>query len=170
MYPNKRLDFIIEVCYRVRNEIPDFQMIFIGSGIDSYKVKEASDTNEWIRYVGPIFGIDRIKYFKISSIQLMPDFVGLSILDSFAMETPIVTTNTPIHGPEIEYLENGINSIITNGNLDDYSNSVIEVLKTEYYLELIKGCKLSAEKYTIEKMVENFKNGILSVLNNEKSK
>lgn len=48
--------------------------------------------------------------------------------------------------------------------LPDYSNSVIEVLKTEKYVELIEGCKLSAEKYTVESMVENFKNGVLSCL------
>lgn len=169
MYPAKRLDFIIETCYKVKNEIPDFHMIFIGSGIDSYKAQEVSNSNDWIHYVGPKFGKDHVKYFKISSVQIMPGVVGLGILDSFAMETPIITTNIPFHGPEIDYLESGNNGILTNDNLDDYSNSVIEVLKTEKYLELIEGCKLSAEKYTVERMVENFKNGILSILNNVKS-
>ena len=86
------------------------------------------------------------------------------------METPIITTNFPFHSPEIDYLESGINGLITNDNLEDYSNSVIEVLKTEKYLELIKCCKLSADKYTVESMVDNFKNGILSILNNVESR
>ena len=101
---------------------------------------------------------------------MMPGVVGLGILDSFALETPLITTLNPFHGPEIEYLENGINGIISNDNINDYSNSIIEVLKTEKYLELKEACKLSAEKYNVETMVKNFKNGILSVLNNEKSK
>jgi glycosyltransferase involved in cell wall biosynthesis len=164
MYPDKKLDFILETCHRVKKEIPEFDMIFIGSGIDSYKAQEASNTNNWIHYVGPKFGIDRIKYFKISSIQLMPGLVGLGILDSFAMETPIITTNFPFHSPEIDYLESGINGIITNDNLDDYSQTVIDTLKTKKYVDLIKGCKLSAEIYTVETMVENFKNGVLSCL------
>lgn len=168
MYPNKRLNFIIEVCHRVKKEIPDFEMIFIGSGIDSKIVKKASNNYEWIYYVGPKFGIDRVKYFKISSIQIMPYLVGLSILDSFALETPIITTNNPFHGPEIEYLEHGINGIITNDNIFEYSRTIIEVLKTKKYHNLIEGCKLSAEKYTVENMVESFKNGILSVINNRK--
>ncbi len=164
MYPEKKLDFILETCVRVKKEIPEFNMIFIGSGIDSYKVQEASKTNCWMHYVGPKFGKDRIPYFKIASIQLMPGLVGLGILDSFAMETPIITTNFLFHSPEIDYLKSGINGIITNNNLDDYSNSVIEVLKTESYIKLIEGCKLSAKKYTVENMVEKFKNGVLSCL------
>jgi len=67
-------------------------MIFIGSGIESYKVLEASKSYDWIHYVGSKFGEERIKYFRISLIQIMPYSVGLGILDSFAMETPMITT------------------------------------------------------------------------------
>jgi glycosyltransferase involved in cell wall biosynthesis len=164
IYAEKRIDFIIETCHRIKKEIPDFHMIFIGSGVDSHKVADAAKNTDWIHYLGPKLGKDRVKYFKISSIQLMPGLVGLGILDSFALETPIVTTQYPFHSPEIDYLENGINGIITNDNIDDYSQTVIGVLKTEKYLDLIEGCKASSEKYTIETMVDNFKNGVLSCL------
>ena len=164
MYHEKRLDFILEICQRVKNEIPEFNMIFIGSGTESGKVLEASNKNNWIHYVGPKFGKDRVKYFKISSIQIMPGLIGLGILDSFALETPIITTEYPFHSPEIEYLENGINGFITKDNIYDYSQTVINTLKTKKYIYLIEGCKSSAEIYTIETMVENFKNGVLSCL------
>ena len=164
MYKGKNLDFILETCQRVKQKIPEFNMIFIGSGMDSFKVEEASKSHNWIHYVGPKFGIERVIYFKISLIQIMPYYVGLGILDSFAMETPIVTTSNPYHGPEIIYLNNGINGIMTKDNINDYSQAVIETLKTKKYLDLIKGCKLSAEKYTLESMVENFKNGIIECL------
>jgi|ERR1035437_3808811 glycosyltransferase involved in cell wall biosynthesis len=164
MYPDKKLDFILETCLRVKKEIPEFNMIFIGSGTESYKVLEASKSCDWIHYVGSKFGKERVKYFKISLIQVMPYSVGLGILDSFAMETPMITTLSSFHGPEIEYLENGINGFITKNNLDDYSQTVINTLKTKKYIDLIKGCKSSAEVYTVENMVENFKNGVLSCL------
>jgi L-malate glycosyltransferase len=169
MYLEKRIDFILEVCYKVKKEIPDFHMIFVGAGIESDKAIEASKTDEWIHYIGPKFGKDRIQYFKISSIQLMPGLVGLGILDSFALETPIITTNYPYHSPEIDYLQNGVNGLMTNNNNDDYSKAIIDILKTEKYLDLIEGCKMSSDKYTVENMVENFKNGILSCLADKKS-
>lgn len=168
MYPEKNFDFILETCYRVKRQIPNFHMIFMGSGIEAEKIIAASKSHNWIHYVGSKFGTDRVKYFKISRIQLMPYFVGLGIVDSFAMETPIVTTSNTFHGPEIDYLDNGKNGIVTNDNIDDYSLKVVETLKNESYLKLIDGCKLAAEKITLEVMVDNFKNGILSCLKTQK--
>jgi len=164
LYPQKNFDFILETCYRVKNEIPEFQMIFIGSGIEAKKIIEASKTNEWIHYVGSKFGKERVKYFKTAHIQLMPYYVGLGIVDSFALETPLITTLNGNHGPEIEYLENGVNGITTNNNIDEYSQKVIDVLKNKTYLDLIEGCKSSAIEITVEKMASNFKEGIIECL------
>ncbi len=165
MYPEKRIDFIIESIKIIRSEIRDFNMIFIGCGIDSYKVEEAAEKNDWIHYVGSKFGFDRIPYFKIASVQLMPGLVGLGILDSFALETPIITTDYPYHSPEIEYLVHDYNGIIANNSVADYTRLVIKMFKYNTYLRLIDGCKKSAELYSVEKMVDNFKNGVLQCLN-----
>ncbi len=164
MYPEKRLDFVLEVCHKVKFAIHDFHMIFIGSGIESEKVLEASKKFEWIHFLGPKFGRERVKYFKISTIQLMPGLVGLGILDSFAMECPIITTDYPFHSPEIEYLISGYNGILTKSDIISYSQTVVNVLQEKTYLTLIEGCKRSAQKYTVYNMVENFKNGIISCL------
>lgn len=164
MYPEKSIPFILRSCFIVKKQIPDFHILFIGSGVDADKVKEAANTHSWIHYLGTIEGRERIKYFKISAIQLMPGEVGLGILDSFALETPIITTLDNAHGPEIEYLENGKNGIITANELEEYSQRIINVLKNEEYFKLIEGCKNSASVLTVEKMVQNFKNGILQCL------
>jgi glycosyltransferase involved in cell wall biosynthesis len=164
MYPQKGLDYIINACLRIKESIPDFHIIFIGSGIESYRAYEASLQYSWIHFVGAQYDKDRLKYFKISAIQLMPRLVGLGMLDSFAFETPIITTSHPFHGPEIEYLENGINGIITNDSFEEYTQSIIELLRTKKYTHLIDGCIRSANTYTIENMVENYKNGVLACL------
>lgn len=168
LYPEKNFDFILETCYRVKREIPNFHMIFMGSGIESEKIIAASRSHNWIHYVGSKFGNDRVKYFKISKVQLMPYYLGLGIVDSFALETPIITTSNSFHGPEIDYLDNGKNGIITTDNIEDYSLKVVEALKNDSYLKLIDGCKSSAEKITLEMMVDNFKEGVLSCLNTPK--
>ena len=164
MYANKRIDFLLEACYRIKKSIPDFHMIFIGAGDDAYKITKAAGSNKWIHYVGPKKGLDRVIYFKLSSIQLMPGLVGLGILDSFALQTPIITTNYEYHSPEVDYLINGQNGIITANTLEDYTRKVVEIFKNNKYFELIEGCQISAQKYTVEKMVSNFKSGILQCL------
>jgi L-malate glycosyltransferase len=165
MYTEKRLSFILETCYLVKAKIPEFHMIFIGSGPDSKLAEIASASNNWIHFLGAISGRERVKYFKLASIQLIPGSVGLGILDSFALETPIITTIHSQHGPEIEYLENGINGIITRNTLEDYSKTVTDILNEYKYLELVEGCIRSSKEYSIEKMVENFKKGVVSCLN-----
>lgn len=167
MYPEKRIQFILDSCHIIKREIADFQMIFIGSGEDSEMVQKESSLHSWIHFVGPKNGSERIKYFKIADVQLMPGLVGLGILDSFALETPIVTTNYEFHSPEIEYLRNWENGVITENSLDDYSQTVIDILENKKYENLINGCKNSANKYTIENMVENFKRGVTCCLNQE---
>lgn len=164
MYAGKNIDFIIETCHEVKKKIPEFHVIFIGAGTEATKVMEAALSFDWIHYVGSKFGNERVIFFKIASIQLMPYYVGLGIVDSFAMETPIITTSNSSHGPEIEYLENEINGIMTEDSLQEYSKSVIEILKNGKYLQLINGCKTAAKKYSVEAMVENFSAGVVSCL------
>lgn len=164
IYPEKRIDFLLEACLTIKKEVPDFQMIFIGSGIDAPKITRAAVQYPWIHYVGPKFGKDRVKYFKISTLFLMPGLVGLGILDAFALETPIVTTNYEFHSPEIEYLEHGKNGLIVDNTIDHYSKAVIQLLLSGEYKPMLEHCRQSAEKYTIENMVENFKTGILNAL------
>jgi L-malate glycosyltransferase len=165
MYMEKRLDFILEACQIIKKSVPDFHMVFVGSGINSNYLTEAEKRLDYIHYVGPKFGKERVKYFKVSSVQLMPGVVGLGILDSFALQSPIITTELPFHGPEIEYLENGVNGIITPNDINVYTQTVIDILLNKKYLSLIEGCVRSADVYTIENMVTNFKNGILKCLN-----
>lgn len=166
LYPEKDIEFILNVCNRVKTKIPDFQMIFIGSGIEAGKVIEASSKSNWIHYVGAKFGEEKIKYFKISSIQLIPKLVGLTILDSFALQTPIITMEDAFHGPEIDYLKNGVNGIATKNNIEDYTDKVISILANKTYISMAQAGLKSAQEYTIENMVENFKCGILLALNN----
>ena len=165
MYPDKDFDFILEACDRIRIGVHDFHMLFVGSGVEQIKIIKAAETRDWIHFIGPKFGKDRVIYFKIATLQIMPRLVGLCILDSFAMATPIITTEHPYHGPEIDYLENGVNGIITKDDMNVYCDAIISTFKNCKYQALIQAGKLSAEKYTVEHMSENFKNGILSCLN-----
>ena len=164
MYAEKRIDFIVECCLHIKQKIEDFHMIFVGAGVDAKLAIDASEKYDWIHYVGPKFGEDRVKYFKVAAIQMMPGAVGLGVLDSFTLETPLITTYNPSHGPEIDYIEDGVNGIITNDNVDEYTHAIIDLLSSGKYINMIENCKKSAQKYTIENMIENFKTGILKAV------
>ncbi len=166
IYSNKRIDFLLQAADHIKQQIPDFHLLIIGTGEQLTMLKQNIINKPWIHYLGPKFGLDRVKYFRISKVLLMPGLVGLAIVDSFALQTPIITTNYPYHSPEISYLANGINGVITENNLESYSNAVVELLTNREKLEKLQsGCKLSKEKYTIKNMVSNYFQGISNCIN-----
>jgi len=165
IYKEKRITFLIDSVEKVRENISDFHLLVLGAGPDDYLIKDASKKNEWIHYVGPKFGQEKVAYFKMSSIFLMPGLVGLAVIDSFVTETPMITTEFPYHSPEIEYLENDINGFITKNNFDAYSNKLIELFKNPNQIEKLKnGCRISSDYYSTENMVDNFIEGIIKCL------
>ena len=95
---------------------------------------------------------DKVPYFLISDINIHPGMVGLHILDAFKYETPIVTTDNGIHSPEIDYMNNGENGIMTPNEIEVYVDEVVGILKNEKILSRLKaGCRRSSDSHTIRK-------------------
>jgi L-malate glycosyltransferase len=167
MYFEKRLPFLFEALRLVRRKISDFEMIFIGSGVDAEIVRKAADEYHWIHYVGPKFEEEKVPYFAASKLFLMPGLVGLGILDAFALETPLITTRLPIHSPEIDYLQNGYNGVM----VDEPEDPAAYAQKVSYFLQnetarqkLVDGCRIARDVYTLESMVDKFYDGILNAI------
>ena len=167
MYRDKRLLFLLEACELIRRWVPDFEMIFMGAGIDAGIVTEAAMRHSWIKYIGPKFDQEKVPYFMLSKLFLMPGVVGLAVLDAFALAVPLVTTAVPGHGPEIDYLDDGTNSILVQQMQSPaaYARTVAELLRDEQRRQLlIEGCRAAAEIYTVENMVERFAAGVTQAL------
>ena len=167
MYPEKKLSFLMHSLYLIKKQIPDFEMIFLGNGIEASIVQNAAQKNNWIHYVGTKFDHEKLSYFALAKILLVPYSAGLVILDSFALETPLIAVDSPLHGPEISYVTNGNNGKLINSpcSSEDYANEVVEVLNNQQaYDNLVNNCRISFKTYTIEKMVANFVDGIEKAL------
>ena len=167
MYRDKRLLFLLEACELIRRWVPDFEMIFMGAGIDAGIVTEAAMRHSWIKYIGPKFDQEKVPYFMLSKLFLMPGVVGLAVLDAFALAVPLVTTAVPGHGPEIDYLDDGTNGILVHQVQSPaaYARTVAELLRDEQQRQLlIEGCRAAAEIYTVENMVERFAVGVMQAL------
>ncbi len=162
---NIKVSFLISSLELIREKNNTFEALIIGTGPLEDEVHQSSKKYEWLHYLGPIYGNDRVKYFCVSDVFLMPGVVGLAILDAFATGLPIITTDCKVHGPEIEYLEQGVNGFITSDNVKQYSDKVCELLGDE---QMLIGMKTNAtrisEKYSVDKMADNFSAGIQRAL------
>ena len=167
MYRDKRLAFLLEACGLIRQWVPDFEMIFIGAGVDAGLVTQAAMRHSWIKYIGPKFDREKVPYFMLSKLLLMPGVVGLGVVDAFALAVPLVTTAVAGHGPEIGYLDDGTNGVVVQQahNPAAYAGTVRELLRDEERRQLlVAGCRAAADIYTVENMVERFVIGVRQAL------
>lgn len=167
LYKEKKIGVLLDSLVLVRHQIPDFKMLVVGAGPEAVEVENFSKTHPWLIYLGPKYDRELVALFGVAKLLLIPGAVGLSALDSFALETPLVTTGDQAHGPEIDYLESGKNAWIVEGGDDPerYAAQVVRLLNdNELRDELVAGCRLAADIYTIEKMVANFRDGIFAAL------
>jgi L-malate glycosyltransferase len=163
--PVKCLDFLLDAGRQIRELAPDFHLVLAGAGVEEQRVRDAEAANSWIHYVGPAFGRDKALYCRLASAFLLPGRVGLAILDAFAGGLPLFATYLPHHGPEMEYLQPGVNGILTEHDVSTYVREVVPILTDPNALDRLReGAVRSAGLITIEAMVENFRSGVLKAL------
>ncbi len=165
LYAEKRVSYLLNAAMRIAATEPGFRLLVVGGGGEADLVRRASDDNPRMSYAGPLFGRDKAICFRMAEIFLNPGSVGLAILDSFAAGLPLVTTAGALHGPEIDYLDNGVNGVIVSGNEDVFAKTVVGLMRDPHRMAALReGAMKSAARYTIENMVENITNGIFACL------
>jgi glycosyltransferase involved in cell wall biosynthesis len=161
----KSVPFLLDAAKLIRDRISDFHLILVGGGPDETSIQAAAARVDWIHYMGPQFGKRKSELLAISDILLMPGKVGLVILDAFAAGLPFLTTHLTIHCPEIEYLQQGFNGLLSEPNVSAFANMTASLLQDRESLERLRqGARESGSKYTIENMVTNFELGIRQCL------
>ena len=169
LYADKRIDFMVQAADQIRAAVPNFSMVVIGDGPSAADVRLAAQTRPWLHWVGVKKGRDKAAYFKLASVVVNPGAVGLHVLDSFVSGVPMATTADARHGPEAAYLEHGVNGLNVLGGCPEYSRAVIDLLSDAAYFERVRQASaVSAEKFTLKNMVENFVNGIERCLSTPK--
>jgi glycosyltransferase involved in cell wall biosynthesis len=165
LFKEERIEFLIEASKCIADQVPGFHLIVIGDGPERSLVEEATSRYSWLHYLGSIHGREKAKFLRLADVFLSPGMVGLAILDAFVAGEVLVTTDCGIHSPEIDYLVNGENGLITANTIAGYVATVTGLLRdTEQLAHLREGAKFSAAHYSIENMVENFQSGILLAL------
>jgi glycosyltransferase involved in cell wall biosynthesis len=167
LYEQKRLRFLVEACRMVRERIPDFELIVIGSGPECSYLELSAQRHRWLHYVGPKTDEEKVPYWALSKAVLMPGLVGLVVLDSFALGVPIITTDYPEHSPEFSYLKDGVNGIVSSPwpSVTDYANEVTRYMRSpDLHKRMVSGAEASAKEYSIEKMAGLFFAGITAAL------
>lgn len=165
LYKEKRISFLLEAAVAIKARVPDFELVIAGAGSDQSYVEEYAAKFTWITFVGMIGTAQKATILADSRVLLNPGLVGLGILDSFVCETPMVTTSCGLHSPEVAYLENEVNGVMTDDSIECFVEGAVQVLCNDAtHARLKAGCANSAGKYTVENMACEFAKGIVKCL------
>jgi L-malate glycosyltransferase len=161
----KSVPFLIGAARLIRQRLPDFHLLLVGAGPEQEYIRSAIQDAPWIHLLGPRFGDEKSELIAISDVFLVPGRVGLVILDSFAGGLPLLSTRLPIHGPEMEYLEEGVNGLLSEPDIPAFAGMATSLLSNSEELQHLRdGAQRAAATYTTENMATNFCNGIRECL------
>lgn len=167
IYPSKRPQYLVQAADQIRRDIPDFQVVVVGDGPDRPLIDAAAVTRPWLHPVGMLTGEVLVEHAALASVLLNPGLVGLAVLDAFALRLPMITCDLELHSPEIEYLVDGFNGVIVarDATPSQFAAAVVRTCSDAGLLEALRaGCAESAERYSIEAMVDNFVSGVRGAL------
>lgn len=163
LYAEKRLDFLVAAAMAIRTDLPDFQLVVIGDGPARDELMDRIADKPWIHALGALHGREKAGWFRLAGVMLSPGLVGLNILDAFCAGLPLFTTHTARHSPEIAYLEDGRNGFMLDD--DAFATAVVTLLGDPERIAAIRcDAAAAAKRYTLDAMVENFAQGIVSCL------
>jgi glycosyltransferase involved in cell wall biosynthesis len=169
LHSGKRLRFMLAAAQQIRARLPDFELLIVGDGPKRDLARAAvAASGGWIHWTGSLKGRDKACALRRAQLILNPGMVGLVIIDSLIAGKPLVTCDISRHSPEIAYLDDGRNGLVTADDTSAFATTVVDLLgDTERLASMQAACLTDAKEYTMARMVERFREGILQSLRQE---
>ncbi|MFM7534098.1 MAG: glycosyltransferase family 4 protein [Rubrivivax sp.] len=161
LYAAKRLDLLLEASRLVRARHPDYQLVIAGAGPGQDELAARVQGLPWVRLVGVVKDASKARWMAAADLLLLPAAVGLAIVDGFAAGLPAVVSQGPEHGPEVAYLEDGVNGILTPRSADAYAQGMLRLLDDPSLASrLSRQARAPAEQLSQQAAVQRFCQGI----------
>ncbi len=168
----KRIYDAVEAFKIVERKIDNVKFVIIGGGEELEALKKMKHEFGYrnIVLLGEVYD-DLIlnQWFSIAKLFLIPGCLGLSIVHAFCYSLPVITEKAPCHGPEIQYLKNGVNGyIVEENNIQQLADRIIELLSDEKKRTIFSNNALNTAKNeaNIENMISNMNLAITQSQNN----
>lgn len=165
LYGEKRIPWLLNAASLIRERVPDFHLAIAGEGEDRQLVEDAARSTSHVHYLGSVRGTRKAQLLAASDIMLNPGLVGLGILDAFVAGLPILTTDCGLHSPEIAYLTQGVNGLMTTNETAPFVDAAFALVSNPARVkELRQGALAAGNLYSVENMSDRFCSGIQAAL------
>lgn len=155
---SKRIPDLLTYYRELKQGIPNLRLEIIGDGPENHLVKSAIQSDSSINWHGTLIDEEQIApIMEKASLVFIPGHSGLSVNHAFSYGRPYITLQGSSHAPELDYLDEGINGYVLDGNFESNINTIQNLLTNRLLLEQFcdhayqKGDYLSVEKW-VEQM------------------
>jgi len=159
----KGIETLIEVSKKLSNDI---NLLIVGSGPESEKIKKLSETRVNIHYLGYQSHENSIKLIRGSDILIQPSLhegISTTILESMACKIPVIATNV---GGNQELIIHGKTGILIEPNTSKELLNSIDQLYSDQILKekIIQDAFITVQHYDWQKIGQQYLNLYISLL------
>lgn len=151
----KNLAFLVQAFKRVNEEEPNTKLLLVGDGPEEAALKKLVKElklKEKVIFAGKVEYSEIPKYYIASDIFVMTSVTEvkpLAILEGMAAGLPVVAVSAA--GAK-DTVTHGVDGILTNLDLDEYTQELLKVVKNSELCEKMgEAALLTSEKYSIDK-------------------
>jgi len=162
LHPCKRHDVFLKSVQLVLKKHPKTIFLVVGEGRERPRVEEMINTlgiGQNVRLLGlrkDIPEINKVLDVSVLSSDPVVETLPMVIIESMASSVPVVTTNVGSISDLIKDKENGF--LVSHGSPDKLAKAISDVLENARLAEKMgkRGHEIAAEKFSYEKMVEEY--------------
>jgi glycosyltransferase involved in cell wall biosynthesis len=159
----RRIAFLAHAADRIVEQVPDFVLVVAGDGKDREALEELARSRPHVVFTGRAEADVKLGLLRAAELMLLPAHVGLNLVDGFTAGKPTVTIDAARHGPEVEYLEDGVNGVVLGADAteQDFASAVVALLRDQARLRgLCEGATRTGKRFSEEAMIRRFADGI----------
>jgi len=156
----KGVKYLIDAYEKLKKDKKDICLIIVGDGPEKNELEQRSKRTEDIYFMGWVSEEEKIKYYSISDLFILPtlqDVWGLVINEAMCLGLPVISTYTA--GASFDLIMQGKNGfVVEEANTEQLHLAMKKILSDEKLAKRMgkKSLEIIKNKFTIDNMVEGF--------------
>lgn len=161
MLAYKRVDQLIEAVRTITAETrarTPVQALIIGGGRLEPELKAQAEGQANVRFEGSIADQAVVaRYMRVVDAVVIPGVTGITVTHAFAHGLPLITRAGTMHSPEAEYIEDGRNGLMVEGDMAAFTDALARFADDPALrARLSEGALATREGLSLTHMAEQF--------------